>query len=151
MLIRGQEKTIRMSAIKALSVLAIGFTATAITSCAHRSAIVENHTAPAPPVPFACTMEVTITVIRVDRSHGPPQAEVDGGTRDGIRLGDHFYITQGGTFIAMIEVVWVDRNRALGRIKLESTTRGLVQVGHSARLTPPTNESSGFVCGGTLM
>lgn len=82
-----------------------------------------------------------LSVLRVERSRGQTLAEVDGGERDGLRVGEVLHIADQGTFIANLRIVLVEPNRAVGIISLESPERGLVQVGQMALKLQSHDES----------
>jgi cell shape-determining protein MreC len=74
------------------------------------------------------------TVIRVERSSGQVLAEIDAGSKDGVKEGWMMTLANGGTFIGNLRIINVDINRATGVVTLEDAkSRGAVQVGHSAR------------------
>lgn len=76
---------------------------------------------------------LTATIIRVDRSAGQVMAEIDAGSRDGVKEGWNMNISHGGTYIGNLRIINVDINRATGIVTQENAqTRGTVQVGHNA-------------------
>jgi hypothetical protein len=79
---------------------------------------------------------LTATVVRVDRNAGQVLAEIDAGSRDGVKEGWSMTIGNGGTFIANLRIINVDINRSTGIVTLEDPkTRGPVQVGYKASAT----------------
>ena len=70
------------------------------------------------------------TVIVVRRENDQVLAEIDVGTRDGVKEGWTGTISQGEIFIANIRLIEVDINRSVGVVDLEAKSRGLVQIGH---------------------
>ncbi len=70
------------------------------------------------------------TVIGVRRETDQVLAEIDVGTRDGVKEGWTGTISQGEIFIANIRLIEVDINRSVGVVDLEAKSRGLVQIGH---------------------
>ncbi len=70
------------------------------------------------------------TVIGVRRENGQVLAEIEVGTRDGVKKGWTGTISYGGDFIANIRLIEVDINRSVGVVDLEAKSRGLVQIGH---------------------
>ncbi len=70
------------------------------------------------------------TVIGVRRENDQVLAEIDVGTRDGVKEGWTGTISQGEIFIANIRLIEVDINRSVGVVDLEAKSRGLVQIGH---------------------
>jgi len=74
------------------------------------------------------------TVIRVERSAGQILAEIDAGSKDGVKEGWVMHLGNGGTYIGELRIINVDINRATGIVTMEDPkSRGAVQVGHSAR------------------
>jgi len=73
------------------------------------------------------------TIISVRRNGDQILAEIDAGTRDGVKQGWTMIISQGGTFIGNLRIISVDINKATGVISHENAQqRGMVQVGHRA-------------------
>ena len=70
------------------------------------------------------------TVIGVRRENDQVLAEIDVGTRDGVKEGWTGTISRGEVFIATIQLIEVDINRSVGVLDLEAKSRGLVQIGH---------------------
>jgi len=60
---------------------------------------------------------------------GQPRAEIDLGSRDGLRANQKFIIHRNGQFVANFIVTRVDINRAVGRLELVQGELGGVQVG----------------------
>ncbi len=75
---------------------------------------------------------LTATIIRVERNSGQVLAEIDAGSRDGVKEGWSMTIGNGGDFVANLRIINVDINRATGVVSLESKDRGMVQVGFKA-------------------
>lgn len=76
---------------------------------------------------------LTVNVIRVERSTGEITAEIDAGSKDGVKVGWNMTIANGGTFVANLRIINVDINRATGIVLLEDPkSRGSVQVGNTA-------------------
>ncbi len=77
--------------------------------------------------------DLDATIIHVRRSQDQVLAEIDAGSRDGVKEGWVMTIGHGGGFIARLRIVNVDINRATGIVELEDqTARGRVEVGHLA-------------------
>lgn len=131
-------------------IFALFVAAVALHGCARNGKVVK-HKAIEPHARNMSSEPRTLTVIRIDRTYRQPHAEIDGGVKDGVQIGDHFYIVNGGTLIADLEIVWVDPNYALGKISLESTKRGSAQVGQSAVWICPLPRPSGWQCGRAMM
>jgi hypothetical protein len=74
---------------------------------------------------------LTATVLRVERSSGRVLAEIDAGSRDGVKENWRMTIGDGGAFIANLQIINVDINRSTGVVSLEDKKRGYVQVGHN--------------------
>lgn len=79
--------------------------------------------------------DLTATIIGVNRQGGQTLAEIDAGSRDGVKEGWTLVIGNNGSFIANLRVISVDLNRATGMVELESASRGTVQVGQKAKAT----------------
>jgi hypothetical protein len=75
---------------------------------------------------------LTATIVRVERSAGQVLAEIDAGSRDGVREGWTMAISSGGAFVGNLRIINVDINRATGIVSLEDRARGLVAVGQTA-------------------
>jgi cell shape-determining protein MreC len=76
---------------------------------------------------------LTATIISVRRSSDQVLAEIDAGSRDGVKAGWSMTIDNGSTFIGNLRILEVDINRATGIVSLEDNRRGLVEVGQQAR------------------
>ena len=73
------------------------------------------------------------TVICVRRDGTAPLAEINAGSRDGIREGWTLAVGEGASFVGNLRIVQVDVNRAVGVIELEdAAARGEVKVGQRA-------------------
>jgi hypothetical protein len=60
-------------------------------------------------------------------------AEIDAGSKDGVKLQWMMTIGNGGNFIANLRIINVDINRSTGIVTLEDAKKGRVaQVGHTA-------------------
>jgi chromosome segregation ATPase len=76
---------------------------------------------------------LTATVVRVERSAGQILAEIDAGSKDGVKENWSMTIGSGKTFIGNLRIINVDINRATGVVTFEDAkTRGAVQVGQTA-------------------
>jgi predicted nucleic acid-binding Zn-ribbon protein len=79
------------------------------------------------------TKNMAATVINVRRGGEAPLAEINAGSRDGVRAGWVFAIGEGSTFVANLRITEVDVNRAVGVIELEDAgARGEVKAGQRA-------------------
>ncbi len=77
--------------------------------------------------------DLQATVLNVRRSTGATYAEIDAGSRDGVKVGWKMAIGFGGNFVANLRITEVDINRSVGIVELEDAKSGLtVQVGHTA-------------------
>lgn len=73
------------------------------------------------------------SIISVRRDKGTALAEINAGSRDGVKAGWTMTIGDGSTFIGNLRITEVDVNRAVGVVELEdATTRGEVKVGQRA-------------------
>lgn len=76
---------------------------------------------------------LTAAVLNVRRSADAVLAEIDAGSRDGVREGWVMMIADGGNFIGNLRVTKVDVNRSTGVVELEDPTRrGEVRPGQKA-------------------
>lgn len=74
--------------------------------------------------------DITTSILNVRRSSDGVLAEIDAGSRDGVREGWLMTIADGGTFIGNLRVIKVDVNRSTGVVELEDASgRGEVKVG----------------------
>jgi hypothetical protein len=73
------------------------------------------------------------TIISVRRDDGMALAEINAGSRDGLKPGWVLTIGDGGTFIGNLRITEVDVNRSVGVVELEdAANRGEVRVGQRA-------------------
>ena len=73
---------------------------------------------------------LTTTVLSVRRTPDGVLAEIDAGSRDGVKEGWVMVIADGGTFIGNLRVIKVDVNRSTGVVELEDpSARGEVRAG----------------------
>ncbi|MFM7133546.1 MAG: hypothetical protein ACKO0W_04435 [Planctomycetota bacterium] len=76
---------------------------------------------------------VTATIIDVRRGGEAALAEINAGSRDGIKAGWVLTIGEGSTFVGNLRITEVDVNRSVGVIELEdAATRGAVKAGQRA-------------------
>ncbi len=79
------------------------------------------------------TKNLSATIINVRRGAEAPLAEINAGSRDGVKAGWVLTIGDGSNFIGNLRITEVDVNRAVGVIELEDAgTRGEVKVGQRA-------------------
>ena len=84
-------------------------------------------------LPVVADRSLSATVIDVKREPDATLAEINAGTRDGIKEGWVMTIADGSNFIGNLRIVQVDVNRAVGIVELEDPdTRGEVKSGHRA-------------------
>lgn len=76
--------------------------------------------------------DLACSIVGVSNASGTRLAEINAGSRDGIREGWLLTIADNGRFIANLRVTTVDVNRATGIIELEDAGRGSVEVGQKA-------------------
>ena len=72
------------------------------------------------------------TILDVRRVGDRTLAEIDAGSRDGVKVGWVMTIGDNGIFIGRLRVTHVDINRSTGVVTLEDPTRGLVETGQRA-------------------
>jgi hypothetical protein len=76
-------------------------------------------------------------IINVRRSADQDLAEIDAGSRDGVREGWLMTVKGSGGFVARLKIISVDINRATGVIELEDAgARGPVEVGQTVYARP---------------
>ena len=79
------------------------------------------------------TKNLAATIINVYRSGNVPLAEINAGSRDGVKTGWVMTIGEGSAFIGNLRITEVDLNRAVGVIELEdANARGEVKAGQRA-------------------
>lgn len=77
--------------------------------------------------------DLSATVINVRRGGEAALAEINAGSRDGIKAGWVLTIGDGSTFVGNLRITEVDVNRSVGVIELEdAATRGEVKAGQRA-------------------
>jgi hypothetical protein len=72
------------------------------------------------------------TVVSVSRSADQTLAEINVGSRDGVKTDWVMQLARGGTFLANLHIIRVDVNRSTGIVLLEDQARGMVQEGDRA-------------------
>ena len=76
---------------------------------------------------------LSASIIGIRREKGFTFAEINAGSRDGIKTGWVLTIGDGSTFVGNLRVTEVDVNRSVGIVELEDVaSRGEVKVGHRA-------------------
>jgi hypothetical protein len=86
-----------------------------------------------PALPLVADRSLSATLIDVKREPDATLAEINAGSRDGIKEGWVMTIADGANFIGNLRIVQVDVNRAVGIVELEdATTRGEVKSGQRA-------------------
>lgn len=84
-------------------------------------------------LPVVADRSLSATVIDVKREPDATLAEINAGTRDGVKEGWVMTIADGSNFIGNLRIVQVDVNRAVGVVELEDAgTRGEVKSGQRA-------------------
>ena len=77
--------------------------------------------------------DIDCKVLSVRRNNDQVLAEIDAGSRDGVKRGWVMTIGSGGNFVARLRIIEVDINRATGIVELEDEfDRGRVHIGHHA-------------------
>ncbi len=82
---------------------------------------------------------LTATVLAVSRNDNEVLAEINVGSRDGVKEGWIMAVGDGSSFFGRLQIAEVDINRSIGRISLESSDRGLVAPGAKAFATKGRN------------
>lgn len=76
---------------------------------------------------------LTAVILDVERTPEATLAEINAGSRDGVREGWVMTIANGGTFIGRLRIIKVDVNRSTGVVELEdAAARGPVTAGQRA-------------------
>ncbi len=76
------------------------------------------------------TVNLDATVVSVRRGSEQTLAEINAGSRDGVREGWVMMIGRDGNFMGNLRIIAVDINRATGVVELEDTSsRGQVEAG----------------------
>ena len=84
-------------------------------------------------LPVVADRSLSATVIDVKREPDATLAEINAGSRDGVKEGWVMTIADGSNFIGNLRIVQVDVNRAVGIVELEDAgTRGEVKSGQRA-------------------
>ena len=91
-------------------------------------------TAGADPAPEAASSvadrSLTAKILNVQRTGDLTYAEIDAGSRDGVRIGWTMTIGDGSRFIGKLRITSVDMNKSVGVVELEdAASRGPVRVG----------------------
>ncbi|NNF42816.1 MAG: hypothetical protein HKO59_11425 [Phycisphaerales bacterium] len=77
-------------------------------------------------------VDLNATIVSVVKSQDRKLAEIDAGSRDGVKEGWLLTIGEGGSFVARLRIISVDINRATGVVELEDPFRREVRVGQEA-------------------
>jgi predicted nucleic acid-binding Zn-ribbon protein len=84
-------------------------------------------------LPVVADRSLSATVIDVKREPDATLAEINVGSRDGVKEGWVMTIADGSNFVGNLRIVQVDVNRAVGVVELEDVaSRGEVKVGQRA-------------------
>jgi cell shape-determining protein MreC len=84
-------------------------------------------------LPVVADRSLSATVIDVKREPDATLAEINVGSRDGVKEGWVMTIADGSNFVGNLRIVQVDVNRAVGVVELEdSESRGEVKSGQRA-------------------
>jgi hypothetical protein len=75
-------------------------------------------------------------IVNVRRSADQDLAEIDAGSRDGVKEGWLMTIASAGDYVATLRIIKVDINRSTGVIQLEENTPGKVEVGQMVYARP---------------
>lgn len=76
--------------------------------------------------------DIPATVLRVRRNADRTLVEIDAGSRDGVKEGVNFVISDGGQFVGNLRIIEVDINRSTGVLSLEDPQRTPVREGQIA-------------------
>lgn len=84
-------------------------------------------------LPTPADRSLSATVVSVKREPDSTLAEINVGSRDGVREGWVLTLADGSNFVGNLRIVQVDVNRAVGVVELEDiSTRGEVKPGQRA-------------------
>ncbi len=84
-------------------------------------------------LPVPADRSLSATVVSVKREPDSTLAEINAGSRDGVREGWVLTLADGSNFVGNLRIVQVDVNRAVGVVELEDiSTRGEVKPGQRA-------------------
>ena len=84
-------------------------------------------------LPVVADRSLSATLVDVKREPDATLAEINAGSRDGVKEGWVMTIADGSNFIGNLRIVQVDVNRAVGVVELEDATgRGEVKSGQRA-------------------
>lgn len=77
-------------------------------------------------------INLTATVLNVSRNADRVLVEIGAGSRDGVKEGVNFVISDGGDFVGNLRIIEVDINRSTGVLSLEDPSRNKVEPGDIA-------------------
>jgi len=84
-------------------------------------------------LPVVADRSLSATVIDVKREPDATLAEINAGSRDGVKEGWVMTLADGSNFVGNLRIVQVDVNRSVGVVELEDVdARGEVKAGHRA-------------------
>jgi hypothetical protein len=86
-----------------------------------------------PGLPVPADRSLSATVISVTREPNSTLAEINVGSRDGVKEGWILTLADGSNFVGNLRIIEVDMNRSVGVVELEDVaTRGKVMAGQRA-------------------
>ncbi len=78
---------------------------------------------------------VSASIVNVRRTDNQVYAEIDAGSRDGVKLGWTMTIGDGSRFIGKLKITSVDVNKSVGTVELEDVAaRGAVRTGQKVTI-----------------
>ena len=78
---------------------------------------------------------VSASIVNVRRTDNQVYAEIDAGSRDGVKLGWTMTIGDGSRFIGKLKITSVDVNKSVGTVELEDVAaRGAVRAGQKVTI-----------------
>jgi len=87
------------------------------------------------PVAEVADRNISAKIINVRRTDGGVYAEIDAGSRDGVKVGWVMTIGDGARFIGKLQITSVDVNKAVGTVELEDAAgRGAVRTGQKVTI-----------------
>ena len=75
---------------------------------------------------------LSLNIVEVQRNSGMTRVKIDGGSNDGLRVGDRLSIGRDGGFVGKLRLTEVAPNSAWGEVSLESEMPGPSRIGDTA-------------------
>lgn len=95
----------------------------------------EQQASTSAPVAEVADRNLAAKIVNVRRTDGGVYAEIDAGSRDGVKVGWVMTIGDGSRFIGKLQITSVDVNKAVGTVELEDAAgRGAVRAGQKVTI-----------------